>query len=196
MPDYGLNQDGSSLFDPGFTFNPPPTDFGPTNPFDPNAGSVVYDPGPWDPSGGSTVPGIVPGPFNQPDLGIPSGSDGSGGGIDWGAALAKILGFGGSGGGGSNALMTLLSLLGIGGGAYLAHGASQDAAKQIQQSVTDANSAATKVFQDQGSLYKPYYDAGVAATDRLASMPYSNLAANYQPLGTGRGIRLGALTGH
>lgn len=190
MPDYGLNDDGTSLFDPGFQIG---ADGGVTitNPnTDPTGGGQFQLPD------GTTVDLTGSGDYVNNNPGMGDGSVGGGGGMNWNSVLSKLFGFGSGGGNTSNGLATLLSLLGIGGAAYLGHNSAQQGAADIGNAVTAANNAATNVFQQQGALYKPYYDAGVSAVNRMSGQAPSNLAGNFNPLGTGRGIRLGNLTGH
>lgn len=193
MPDFGLNDDGSSLFDPGFQIGAD----GNLTITSPNTGNT-------DPSGGSvfTLPDGT-----QVDLSgsgdnvnynpsIPDGTlAGGSSGNDWASAFLKMLGFGSGGGNTAGGLATILSLLGIGGSALLGSNASKQGAADISAAVTGANNAATNVFSQQGALYKPYYDAGVSAVNRMAGQAPSNLAGNFNPLGTGRGIKLGTLAG-
>lgn len=119
-----------------------------------------------------------------PQLNIGGGKGGNSNSSLLGQVL-KLFGLDGGNGGG---LLPLLSMLGIGAGAYLNRSASQDAAKQMSDAVNGANNRATQIFADQGALYKPYYDMGTAAIDKLRNTPQSNLAGNFVPLGTGRGI--------
>lgn len=139
----------------------------PFNPASPEYGNLAID---WE---GTPMP--------QLNIGGGKGSNNS-------SVLGQVLKLFGLDGGNGGSLLPLLSLLGIGAGAYLNHSASQDAAKQIGDAVNAANDRATKIFADQGALYKPYYDMGTAAIDKLRNMPQQNLAGNFVPLGTGRGI--------
>jgi uncharacterized spore protein YtfJ len=111
------------------------------------------------------------------------------------ASLAKLLGFGGGSGGGNSWLPALLSMLGIGAGAYLNHSASTDAARQITDSINAANDKVTGILQGNNALFQPYMDIGKQGVAALSAMPNSNIAGNFNPLGTGRGIKLGALAG-
>lgn len=112
---------------------------------------------------------------------------GGGGGSNIISQLAKFLGFGQNNSGLGN-LWPILSLLGIGAGAYLNHSASRDAAKQMSDAINSANDKVTGILGNASTLYRPYADLGTSAVAKLQAMPASNIAAQFRPLGTGRGI--------
>lgn len=154
---------------------------------------------PWDRQamGDLNAYGLDPNAINAA---LAAAGSGGGGGSSALSALAKFFGFGGSGGsgGGASWLPALLSMLGIGAGAYLNHSASTDAAKQISDSVNAANDKVTGILGGSSGLFQPYADLGKQGVAALSAMPNSNIAGNFRPLGVGRGLSsttLGQLAG-
>lgn len=166
-------------------FAPNPVSFGPTSGFDINAilnGNI-------DPSGGSTV--------NGANLGVPSDDSSS-------SSFARFLnsiGLGGSGGGsggggGIDISRLIAAALGIGSG-VMSHNATQHATDQAVAALQSANTQATNILNGTNAAYRPYADLGNQAAGRLMAMPADqSIAGNFNPLGSGRGIKLGTLAGH
>lgn len=144
-------------------------------------------------------------PENDPYTGKPPGDGGGGsgsGGLSglWGQ-LARFFGIGGSGsgssgggtgGGGDLTLQSLLPLLGILGGGYGAY-AGREATQEATRLATEANREATDFARGQlgqgDQRMLPYTDIGREAIWNLNAMGPRALAGNYQPLGSGRGMR-------
>lgn len=183
--------------DPGFTVDQPvdpgfnlgdqpmlplmPQDPGslytPMLPFDPNDPSLQIDPG-FDAGGG--------------------GGGGSGG-FDW-SKLLGALGFKGMDNGGLGQIIS--ALLPILGGVYASHNVNR-ASDQMQTAINNANDRITGILGGTNGLFKPYTDLGANAAAQLGQFgphalagQFGGLAGGFRPLGTGRGITLGNLTGH
>lgn len=126
-------------------------------------------------------------------------SGGSGVGSLWGQISRLFGGSGGNGGGGNGSsggdgLMGLLPYLALIGGGINQHGATNDATNAMLQ----ANQNAMNYLQGQqgGQRFQPWVDAGTGALSRMASMPPSDLASRFKPLGSGRAMNtLGSLAG-
>lgn len=210
MDDFGLNPDGSSLFDVGLgsgyfdqsggdtSFAPNPVTFGP----DPNFGIG----GNYDPSGGSIIPDLTdvnPGADIVQQY-VANGTAGDSGGSGW-ASVLRALGIGGgSGGSGSGGIPwgQILSAILTGGGGLYARNQANRATEQTVAAINAANDKITGILGNGNSLYRPYADLGAQAAGKLAQLGPSTLASQFgpiagqfQPLGTGRGIRLGDLSG-
>jgi hypothetical protein len=146
---------------------------------------------------GSDPNGFTPGDYNELDqfnagLGDPSDPSGGGGGSTL-SSLARLL-TGGSGGGSAlGALGQLLPFLATLGGGLMSRNATQDATHQVQDSLANANNQVTSLLGGAGSGFKPYQDAGLSALGKMQAFPQSNLAGNFKPLGSGRGINLAQL---
>lgn len=111
--------------------------------------------------------------------------DAKSGGSDSGflSQLAKALGLGPN-----SSLPMLLSALGIGAGGYMNSKATSKATGQMTDAVKQANAAITQILGGAQGAYKPYTDLGPVATQRLLNAPQSNLAGQFGPLGSGKGI--------
>lgn len=122
----------------------------------------------------------------MPQLNVGGGSKGNSSGNS--SVLGQVLRLFGLDGSNGGNIMPLLSLLGIGAGAYLNHQASQEGADKMNASIDAANTKVTDILGGANNLFAPYAAMGNAAAARLQAMPDSNLSAMFRPLGTGRGI--------
>lgn len=143
----------------------------------------------WSRGGG---PGS--GDINTPGLG--SGGGGGfripgmpGGGSSTLEQIARSIGL--SNGPGMGGLLGgLLPMLASLYGGIQSRNATQDASRQIQESVTSANTQARDVLGGAAANFTPYMDAGKSALGKLSNMPPSDLASQYKPIGSGRGLNL------
>lgn len=169
------------------------------NPFDTSGGA--YDPNldPSLPSGdGAYDPRLdtgVPMAGNQYGGGGYTGGgygSGAGGGSSGGMLQQIIHALTGSNGGGSamGALGALAPFLASLYGGIQSHNATQDATHQIQQSLSNANDQVSSLLGGAQATYKPYMDAGLGALAKLQAMQPSNLAGNFKPIGSGKGLNL------
>ena len=173
----------------------------PINPIDPTTGSWVSGsdlPGGGDtgnPVGPSTSFNVGPGqtpsqiyqqlvsagllPQGAQGVSVPGGSTGGGSG-----GTSK----------GTNGLLTnadgsinwpsLLGMLApLLSGAYTSSQTGK-ATQQMLDAINNANSTITSTLGGNPALYQPYRDVGSVGLSRLTSMPQSNLAQQFQPLGT------------
>lgn len=138
-----------------------------------------------DSMGNPTTGGDIPS-FNTD----PSGNPLSGSSPSMLNSLASLLtGHSGASGalGGLGALLPMLASI---YGGVQSRNATQDATHQVQQSLADANTTITGLLGGAGSMYKPYQDAGTAALAKLSALPPSNIAGQFKPIGSGRGLSL------
>jgi hypothetical protein len=112
--------------------------------------------------------------------------------------------FGGGGGGSSNPLQglirsltgsngglsALLPFLAMGAGGLLSRNATNDATHQVQESLANANKQVTDILGGAGAMYKPYQDAGLQGLAGMQAFPKSNLAGNFNAIGSGKGLSL------
>lgn len=136
-------------------------------------------------SGDLTTPGLGSGGGGQFRIPSPGGSSGSSL-----ASMASRLFSGGSEGGGMGGLMSLLPLLASVYGGINSRNAAEDGARQLQEGADKANDEARGLIGGAAAGYKPYMDAGTGALAKLQSMAPSNLAAQFRPIGSGRGLNL------
>lgn len=172
----------------------------------PGNGGTPGAPGiPWTGEGDTTDPttGLpAPGPGSPGD---PGSATGPGGLPAWltnlGPQILRMLGLGGGtgaggaggGAGGAGGLMNLLAMIAGGAGGFGAYNATQEG----RQAMLDSNTRAEEFVRGQlgagDERMRPYTDIGREAVWNLNAMGPSPLAGRYQPLNTGRGIKLGQL---
>ena len=107
----------------------------------------------------------------------------SGGGSMLGS-VAKALGLTDSNGNlNSNALLSLLTSLGMGAGVLNQNSATRDATQQLQNAANQANAKAEELIGGVRPNYQPYMQAGTQALSGLQGMVgNSNLAGKYGSL--------------
>lgn len=139
-------------------------------------------------------------PVNDPGAGHSLGGDfGSVGGVGGLAALlgqggtslasiARALGLTNSSGG--------VNLAGVAGllspllGGIASYRATNNAANSLNAGIGNANAAAQSAFDGAANNFTPYRQAGQTALATLSGQAPSNLASQFGPLGSGRGIPL------
>jgi hypothetical protein len=125
-------------------------------------------------------------------VGQAGGGSGGGGGINLGGAGSSIAGIlkslGLTNSAGDANLASILGLLGTAAGGYMNYNATGKATQQMTDAVNKANETITSLLGPSAAAFKPYSDMGAAAVGKLQALPQSNLAANFGPLGAGRGI--------
>lgn len=167
---------------------------------DPTGGNINWDEiigqqpenGSFIGANGTDVNGLSPEDYNQLFQQAGDGLDESGnfkfpglGGNGGGSDLIRMLT--GSSSGGLGSLLPFIAS--IFGGMQQRH-ATQDATHQIQDSLANANKQITDLLGGAQATYKPYMDAGLKGLAGLQAFPQSNLAANFSPIGSGRGLNL------
>jgi hypothetical protein len=195
LPEIELPDIGGS-YDPNLDPNPtgsydPRLDPNPAGSYDPRLDPNL-PPGQYDPrlDPGVPAPGNSYGGGGQVTM-APGGSGGPGGGAaSIAQQLVRALTGGGGDGSAGSILSALLPLLGLGYGAYTQSHASSEAARLAQEGLAHASDQASSILGGAQANFSPYMDAGKAAVGRIGSMPLSNLAANYRPLGSGKGMNL------
>jgi hypothetical protein len=120
------------------------------------------------------------------DTNIPGGGKGGAAAGSTIASLLKSLGLTNSAGDAN--LASILGLLGTAAGGYMNYNATGKATQQMTDAVNKANETITSLLGPSAAAFKPYSDMGAAAVGKLQALPQSNLAANFGPLGAGRGI--------
>ncbi len=159
-----------------------PGDFSPSGGYSP--GEPGFDTGGSTPSPIQDPWATEPGYAGSPPAtgyGPPGGPGNSTDGPGALAQLAKMLGM--------SPQMLLPLLASVGGGLYGMHQTNK-AADQMQQGITNSNKILTDAMGGMKDQFKPYQDAGLSALAKMQAQPPSNLAGNFNPLGSGRGMNL------
>lgn len=185
---------GEDYYDPSLDLDPGMFGSG-----DPGGGSG------FDPSGGYYSPeeSYNPG-YGMGDRGLGTGGDGTltaeqiaglSPGMDMSGLtkLAKL--FGMTNKDGSVNLGSLLPLLGMLGGGIYGINQQGKATNQMQDAIAKSNDIITQQLGGSSKLYDPYRTAGLDALTKIQNLPPSNLAGNFKPLGSGRGMTLSQLSG-
>lgn len=101
---------------------------------------------------------------------------------------------GGSGGGGNplgslSSLGSLLPYLALLGGSLYGNSQTNKATDQAVGAINSASDQVKQILGGAQANYQPYMNAGTTALSKLANAAPSNIAGQFKPLGTGRGIR-------
>jgi hypothetical protein len=117
-------------------------------------------------------------------------------GFDW----SKLLSMGGKGLG---SLGPIIAAALSGAGGIYAVNQQKKATDAALSRLGDTTNSINGIFGGLSGANKAYTDVGQAGAHMLAGLPQStiannfgSIAGNFNPLGTGRGIKLGALAGH
>ena len=168
MPDWDFNDTG--LDDTLLPMIPTPDDgsqydpMTPFNPTDPSYGNLAIN---WD---GTPAAGA-------------SGPPTSSGGFNIGKVLSSL--------GMNSSTGALIAALLAGAGGLYARNRTSQAADQAVSAINHSSDQAQSLLGPGGAnaaLYAPYNAVGAQGAAALQAFPDSNLAANFRPLGTGRGI--------
>jgi len=186
--------DTNALGTGGFTFTDPTT--GETTNVDPSGGGVY---GGLGYVGGLPVSDIAAGSSGNPLVPVDYQTAAGNQGVNYSQSQTAPGGgtIGGGSGGttkGTNGLLTnadgsinwpsLLGMLApLLSGAYTSSQTGK-ATQQMLNAINNANSTITSTLGGNPALYQPYRDVGSVGLSRLTSMPQSNLAQQFQPLGT------------
>jgi len=165
---------------PDWSTSPP--DFG-------NSGAGTIAPGDSAQGGGGIDPGSGTIPFDQASFArLLQGLGGGGSSSGIGSILSRLVG-----GNGSNGLNSLLPLL-IPGLASIYSGVSGNnainhARDDMLHGIDQANQSVQSAYDKSNGLFNPYISAGTNALAGLQGMQGSNLASQFQPLGSGRSLK-------
>lgn len=177
MPSYDF---GSSTPNPNDFFYTGPSGTSGMDQMDPGTLAMLgLDPGQVNIGNGGTNPGFV----------TPNTSGG-------GNILSQILhslGFT-NGSGNANWMSILGALAPFLAGGLTSHATNQ-ATQQTMAAINNAEGKVTDVYNQNRGAFTPFVNAGPGAISGLQGMVGSNLASQFSPLGTGRGITLGQLAG-
>lgn len=107
-----------------------------------------------------------------------------GNGVDMLGSIAKMFGLTDKNGNiNSNALLSLLTSLGMAGGVLNQNSATRDATAQLQEAARAANARAEELIGGARANYQPYMQAGTQALSGLQGMVgNSNLSGKYGSL--------------
>ena len=106
-------------------------------------------------------------------------------------SIAKALGL--TNKDGSANLLGLAGILGPLLGGIMAKNATSKASDQMQNAAKDANTMVQGMYQPAQAAFQPFINAGQGAIAKASGMNYQPLAPQFQPLGAGRAMTLGAL---
>jgi hypothetical protein len=143
---------------------------------------------------GTDPNGFTPGDYNELDqfnagLGDPPADGGSGQTL---GQLFRALGL--SNGDGAAGLMSgLLPILASIYNGNRSRQATEDATRQAREDLGNTQTQISGVLNGASAGFQPYVDAGAQGLAGMQAFPQSNLAGNFRPIGSGRGISLAQL---
>lgn len=94
---------------------------------------------------------------------------------------------------GSMNWMSLLPLLASVYGGVQSHNATGQATSQILDHLNQTGDQVANTLKGNGAGFQPYMQAGQGALTSLQNMPPSNIASQFKPIGSGKGLSLASI---